>query len=90
VSGFLFKLLDTALFPQPEFISSYHNLTMATFTSIPQATSSQFRHYDPMLLKRTKSKAEAKVTGHTLCIDRTERANYNFQGTVFALTMQAN
>ncbi|KZM19285.1 chromatin binding [Ascochyta rabiei] len=38
---------------------------MATFTSVPQTTSSQFKHYDPTLLKRTKSQAKtkAKATG---------------------------
>ncbi|KAF1936688.1 hypothetical protein EJ02DRAFT_459337 [Clathrospora elynae] len=50
---------------------------MATFTSVPQATSFQFRQYDPTLLKRTKSKAKAKVTGHTLCRDGTEGPTYN-------------
>ncbi|KAF1937888.1 hypothetical protein EJ02DRAFT_426203 [Clathrospora elynae] len=48
---------------------------MATFTSVPQATSSQFRHYNPMSLKRTKSKA--KVTGYALGRDRTEGETYN-------------
>ncbi|EMD66433.1 hypothetical protein COCSADRAFT_179707 [Bipolaris sorokiniana ND90Pr] len=33
---------------------------MAAFTSVPQNTSSEFRHYDPTLLKRTKSKPKAK------------------------------
>ncbi|KAJ6280879.1 hypothetical protein J3E71DRAFT_362284 [Bipolaris maydis] len=35
---------------------------MATFTSLPQKTSSEFRHYDPTLLKRTQSKPKAKKT----------------------------
>jgi hypothetical protein len=94
MSGFLFKLLDTALFPQPESIRSYHNLAMATFTSVPQSTSSQFKHYEPTLLKRTKSKAKAKVTGHTACRDHTEEATYNSglqdKGIVRPSAMQAN
>ncbi|KAF1364481.1 hypothetical protein EJ07DRAFT_172502 [Lizonia empirigonia] len=50
---------------------------MATFTSVPQTNSSQFKHYDPTLLKRTKSKAKAKDTGHTLRRDHTEEAYDN-------------
>lgn len=47
---------------------------MATFTSVPQTTSSQFRHYDPASLKRTQSKPKAKMTGHTLRRDCKEVA----------------
>ncbi|KAF1362638.1 hypothetical protein EJ07DRAFT_152896 [Lizonia empirigonia] len=50
---------------------------MAAFTSVPQTTSSQFRHYDPTLLKRTKSKAKANVTGNNLRRDHTEKATYS-------------
>jgi hypothetical protein len=92
VSCFLLKLLDTA--SQPESIRFYYNLTMATFTSVPQSTSSQFKHYDPTLLKRTKSKAKAKVTGHTTRRDHTEEATYNLglqdKGIVRPSAMQAN
>ncbi|KAF1359804.1 hypothetical protein EJ07DRAFT_178284 [Lizonia empirigonia] len=50
---------------------------MATFTSVPQTTLSQFKHYDPTLLKRTKSQAKAKVTGHTLRRNHTVEATHN-------------
>ncbi|KAF1944003.1 hypothetical protein EJ02DRAFT_114377 [Clathrospora elynae] len=50
---------------------------MATFTSVPRTTSSQFKHYEPTLLKRTKSKAKAKVTGYTTRRDHTEEATCN-------------
>ena len=92
MSCFLLKLPDTA--PQPESIRSYHNLTMATSTSVPQSASSQFKHYDPTLLKRTKSKAKAKVTGHTTRRDYTEEATYNLElqdkGIVRPSAIQAN
>jgi hypothetical protein len=94
VSCFLLKLLDTALFPQPESIRSYRNLTMATFTSVPQTTSSQFEHYDPTLLKRTKSKAKAKVTVNTTRRDHTEGVTYSLglqdKGIVCPSSMQSN
>ncbi|KAG9186466.1 hypothetical protein G6011_09574 [Alternaria panax] len=45
---------------------------MATFTSVPQATSFQFKHYEPTSLKRTQSKPKAKTTGHTHRRDRGE------------------
>jgi hypothetical protein len=94
VSCFQLKLLDTALFPQPESIRSYCNLTMATFTSVPQTTSSQFKHYDPMLLKRTKSKTKAKGTVNTTRKDNTEGATYNLglqdKSIVCPLSMQSN
>jgi hypothetical protein len=93
VSCFLLKLPDIALFPQLESIRSYQNLLMATFTSVPQATSSQFKHYDPTLLKRIKSKAKAKVTGHTTCKDHIEAATYSLgflhQGIISSSVMQA-
>jgi hypothetical protein len=61
---------------------------MATFTSAPRATLSQFRHYDPTSLKPTKAKAKAKATGHT------EGATYNLglqdKGIVRPSAMQAN
>ncbi|KAF1354418.1 hypothetical protein EJ07DRAFT_158568 [Lizonia empirigonia] len=49
---------------------------MATFTSVPQTTSSQFKYYDPTFLKRTKSKTKAKVTGHTLRRECTEETTH--------------
>ncbi|KAF1361621.1 hypothetical protein EJ07DRAFT_175573 [Lizonia empirigonia] len=68
---------------------------MATFTSVPQTNSSQFKHYDPTLLKRTKSKAKAKDTGHTLCRDHTEEAYNNLglppqdtKGDLYAVPQQ--
>ena len=64
---------------------------MATFTSVPQTTSSQFKHYDPTLLKRTNSKAKAKVTEHTTRRDYIEEATYSLglqdKGIVRLLTM---
>ena len=66
---------------------------MATFTSVPQVTSSQFKHYDPTLLKRTKSKAKAKVTGHTTRRDHAEEATCIlgslYQGIIYSSVMQA-
>ncbi|KAF1352912.1 hypothetical protein EJ07DRAFT_183091 [Lizonia empirigonia] len=52
---------------------------MATFTSVPQTSFSQFKQFDPTSLKRTKSKAKGKVkiTGNSLCRDHTEQATYN-------------
>ncbi|KAF1352742.1 hypothetical protein EJ07DRAFT_158978 [Lizonia empirigonia] len=52
---------------------------MAAFTSVPQTASSQFRHYDPTLLKRTKSKDKASVTWNNLRRDNTEDATYNLE-----------
>jgi hypothetical protein len=49
---------------------------MATFTSIPQTASFSFKHFDPSSLKRTQSKSETKVPGHTLHRDRTEGATH--------------
>jgi hypothetical protein len=67
---------------------------MASFTLVPKTTSSQFKHYDPTLLKRTKSKVKAKVTGHTARRDHTEEATYNLglqdKGIVRPSAMQAN
>ena len=67
LSGFLLKLSDTALLFRPELIRFYQNPIMATFTSVPQNTSSEFRHYDPTLLKRTQSKPKAKKTEKNGC-----------------------
>jgi hypothetical protein len=93
VSYFLFKLLDAALFLQPESIRLYHNSTIASFTLVPQASSFQFRQYNPALLKRTKSEAKAKDTGHTLRRDGAEGPTYNLgllhQGIIYSSAMQA-
>ncbi|KAF1937779.1 hypothetical protein EJ02DRAFT_458458 [Clathrospora elynae] len=66
---------------------------MASFTLVPQATSFQFRQYDPTLLKRTKSKVKAEATGHTLRRDGTEGPTYNsgllHQGHIYSAAMQA-
>ena len=93
MSYFLFKLPDAALFPQPESIRSNQNFTMASFTLVPQPTSFEFRQYHPALLKRTKSKAKAIDTGHTLRRDSTEGPTYNsellHQGINYSSAMQA-
>ena len=64
---------------------------MATFTSFTPAASTQFKHYDPTKPKRTGTKAQARVTEHTLRRDRTNKANYNsgllHQGIVWSLVM---
>ena len=66
---------------------------MASFTLVPQATSFQFRQYDPRLLKRPKPKVKAEATGHTLHRDSTEGPTYNsgllHQGIIYSAAMRA-